>query len=466
VAGAEYGNGTTNAEIYNPQNNSWSIVPIPAGIIAGNNTINTNNQSNTAGFSDAGSVVLNDGRVLIAPVYPYFSGYTTIYDPVANTWTTQALIRGSDEDEAGFVKLPDDSILTIDYGTQSSERFVPSTNTWVDDGSVPVALYDPYGLELGPCLLLPNGTAFFIGSTPYSAFYTPGGDINNRWTRGPDLPANLGAPDAPAAMMPNGKILCLLSPTPTSTNNIFTTPIYFYEYDYQIGANGTFYPISAPGGQASLSGVTFNCRLLDLPDGTVLFTSGGTQLYVYVPDGTPIPSGKPAIQTVSWTSSSSLHLTGTLFNGISQGTSYGDDVQNDSNYPIVRFKDGSGNVNYGRTHDWSSTSVMTGNTVVSTECDLPINIFAGMGVYSLQVVANGIASDPVTFDGPVWVDFTFNFPTQLGTYALPFSTLTQGTNAVPAGGAIILKGGHSPSAVTISKPMTITADRNWAWIGQ
>ena len=29
VAGAEYGNGTTNAEIYDPVANNWNIVPVP-----------------------------------------------------------------------------------------------------------------------------------------------------------------------------------------------------------------------------------------------------------------------------------------------------------------------------------------------------------------------------------------------------------------------------------------------------
>ena len=61
----------------------------------------------------------------------------------------------------------------------------------------------------------------------------------------------------------------------------------------------------------------------------------------------------------------SFHLTGTLLNGISQGAAYGDDAQMDSNYPLVRAADGTGNVYYLRTFNWSSTGVQTGNTVVS-----------------------------------------------------------------------------------------------------
>jgi hypothetical protein len=65
-----------------------------------------------------------------------------------------------------------------------------------------------------------------------------------------------------------------------------------------------------------------------------------------------------------------------------------------SNYPIVRLTSGS-SVYYMRSHDWSSTGVMTGNTPVSTEFDVLVTVPPGS--YSLEVVANGIASDPVPF---------------------------------------------------------------------
>jgi hypothetical protein len=96
--------------------------------------------------------------------------------------------------------------------------------------------------------------------------------------------------------------------------------------------------------------------MLDLPDGTVLLSSLFTnQLYIYTSDGSPLPAGKPTIQSIFVNGDGSLHLTGILFNGISQGASYGDDNQMDSNYPLVRFTDASGNVRYGRSYNWSST---------------------------------------------------------------------------------------------------------------
>ncbi len=73
----------------------------------------------------------------------------------------------------------------------------------------------------------------------------------------------------------------------------------------------------------------------------------------------------------------------------------------DSNYPLVRLTDASGNVYYARTYNWSSTSVMTGGRPVSTEFTLPAAVNQGGGAtYSLVVVANGISSDPMLFPAP------------------------------------------------------------------
>ena len=460
VAGAEYGSGGSTAEIYDPVADAWTILTIPPGIITG------------AGFTDSGSIMLNNGRVLVFPNNPYYYGDTAIYDPVANSWSTATLYTGDNEDESCPVKLPDDSILVVDSGSTTSERYIPSLNTWTNDSICPVSLYDPYGGEQGPAFLLPNGNAFFIGSAPNFALYTPSGNTSpGTWTSG-SIPFGLGAPDAPGAMMFNGKVLCALSPTPYTSSNVFTAPSYFFEYDYTVGAVGAFTEIHAPGGGYNRNEVTFNDRMLDLPDGTVLFTDGGNQLYVYQPDGSPLASGKPIIYGVSWNIDGTLHIQGTLFNGISQGAVYGDNAQMDSNYPLVRFTDGSGNVYYGRTYNWSSTSVQTGGAIVTTECVVPSAVFSNPGVYSLQVVANGIASDPVTFYGPVWVDFNYGGLIQLGTFPFPYSTLPQGVAAVASGETIAINASSQPSTghvtvpYTISTPMTIISVYGPSTIGQ
>src|ERR1019366_9541613 len=205
--------------------------------------------------------------------------------PVANALSLgPTILHGKSEDEASLVKLPDDSILTVDFQTSNSERYIPALNQWINDTNVPDYLYDAYGSEIGAGFLLPDGNAFFIGASPLTAIYTPSGNTNaGSWTDGPSIPGNLGAPDAPAAMMVNGKILCALSPTPFGSNppatNVFTVPTSFYEYDYSVGTTGAFTQIHAPGGGFTLPFATFVQRMLDLPDGTVLFNGVGNQLY-------------------------------------------------------------------------------------------------------------------------------------------------------------------------------------------
>ncbi len=209
-------------------------------------------------------------------------------------------------------------------------------------------------------------------------------------------------------------------------------------------------------------------KMLDLPDGTVLLSYFNTQLFVYLPDGFPLPAGKPTITTITANADGSYHLVGTKLNGISEGATYGDDAQMNSNYPLLRLAatDGSGHVYYARTYNWSSTGILTGSTPVTTEFALPGSVLAGGGTnYSLVVVANGIASDPVTFFGPVWVDFNYHGTPQTGTFTFPYGTLAQGVAAVPAGGTIYIKPGFSTERPTITKALTLVAVGGTATIG-
>jgi hypothetical protein len=173
-----------------------------------------------------------------------------------------------------------------------------------------------------------------------------------------------------------------------------------------------------------------------------------------------VASGKPTISSITANGDGSYHLAGTQLNGISEGAAQGDDAQMDSNYPLVRLTDGSGNTYYGRTYNWSSTSVQTGNTPVSTDFSLALAIYGNGGPFSLVVVANGISSDPVSFtpSSPnVWVDFNSVQPFEFGSFSFPDKTLVKGVTDVPAGGTIAIKPGSSTETMTISKAMTIMA---------
>jgi hypothetical protein len=218
-------------------------------------------------------------------------------------------------------------------------------------------------------------------------------------------------------MMNNGKILCAVSDTPTSGNH-FPSPTSFYEFDYSVGG-GTFTSVLAPGGGASLSGVAcFMTNMVDLPNGQVLYGQqaiggsappGSRRYYVYTPSGSPLPAGKPTI--TSFSKCGKYSLTGTLFNGITEGASYGDDWQMSSNYPIVQLKNGS-SIYYCRTFNWNSTGIQRGSSPDYTEFTLPAGLPIGP-TYELRVIANGNASDPISVS-----DFT------ISNLAVPALTLS------------------------------------------
>ncbi len=374
VAGGEYGSGHDHAELYDPLNDIWNTIPDP---IPG------------VGFSDAISETLPNGNVLLAPVSEF--GGCLIYNVSANTWQTAGSTKN--QNEVAWTKLPSDNILTINTASTNSDHYVPSMNQWLTDDPLPLPVYGK-GAELGPGFLLPNGNVFYIGGTNNTAIYTPGSTPASAgsWVAGPPLVFGtnaLGALDAPAAMMVNGKILCNLGPVDGGG------PSYFYEYDY---VSNAFTQVSAPGGGSTYNNPPYVTSMLCLPDGSVLFVGGqdSQNLYVYTPDGSPLAAGQPAINSITENADGSYHLTGTGLNGISEGAAYGDDEQMASDYPLVRLTNSSGGfVYYARTYNWNSTSVQTGSRVVTTEFTLPPNIPGG--TYSLVVVANGNPSAPYTF---------------------------------------------------------------------
>jgi ELWxxDGT repeat protein len=436
VAGGEYGTGYSTAESYNPLTNTWTMAP---AIVP------------TQGISDACSAILPDGRVLVAPVSASPSLSTYIWNPATNTWTTGPSVLGN-QNEAVWVKLPDDSILTVDIGSTNSERYIPSLNQWISDATVPVALYDPYGFETGGGFMLPNGKAFFLGSLSHTAIYTPSGTNSpGTWVAGPDIPGPSGTPDAPAVMLRNGKILCAVSPVPTSGNH-FPSPTTFYEYDY---VSNSFTAVPTPTG-GTLNHATYYGTMLCLPDGTALYADFNSQVYSYQHDGVPLAAGKPTITSVTQNVDATFHLVGTQLNGISEGSSYGDDNQNNTNYPIVRLTSGS-SVYYARTFNWSRTSVQTGNTPVTTEFSLPAGL--PQTPYSLSVIANGIASDAVAFNP--FINLTVTLPASAIEGDAPL-TGTVTASPAPASDLLVTLASGDTSEATVPATVTILAGQTSA----
>jgi hypothetical protein len=467
VAGGENGNSYDTVEIYDPVADSWSVAVNPAYF--GN-------------IEDGNAMVLPGGQVLIEPqeASSGYSGDTFLFNPADNTFSQTAGAPLHGITESTWVKLPGNYVLTIDSDNSSSgattaEYYDPSTSKWQDltANGVPNIWPDLSGSgvvsEMGPAFLLPNRSAIFFGGNGVTAVFSP----LSLWSQGATLGGGLGMKDAPGAMMVNGKILLAVSPPGDNSSKSDVNgigPTSFYEFDYTANNGvGSFTIVPTPLFNITIAASPV--RFLDLPDGTVLMTANSTQPWVYQPDGTPLTSGQPTIESVSKNSDGSLHLVGTLFNGISQGASYGDDAQMDSNYPLARFTDASGHVRYGRSYNWSSTSVMTGSALVSTECTLP----AGASLQdTIQVVANGNASAGVHYPlfggATTWVDYSFSYPVYDGTQAHPFNTLHSafftgfmgtGVLTVQPGGILAIAGDQNTSGgdgiITITTPVRITA---------
>ena len=203
----------------------------------------------------------------------------------------------------------------------------------------------------------------------HTAIYYSTGSNAGTWAVGPNFPNNDNAGDSYAALLPSGNVL------------VFGVSGALYEF------NGTTMTQTGTYGGAPIL----------LPTGQVMIVGTTNSISLYTAAGSPQASWAPTITSAPSTVSpgTTYQISGTQFNGLSQAMSFGDEYQNATNYPLVRITNNStGHVFYARTHDHSSMGVATGSLTVSTNFDVPSVIDAGPS--TLEVVANGIASTPVS----------------------------------------------------------------------
>ena len=378
VGGGEYsdaGGDTDRCEIYNPPTDSWISIGNPGW----------------GELGDAAACLLADGRLLVGNLG---DARTAIYDPATDAWAATGDMAARSNEES-WALMPDETVVTVSCANHpNAEKYVPSTGQWVSAGATPVELVQASSIEIGPAVLMPDGRLFCVGATGHTALYTAGANPadTGTWTAGPDFPADsagrlLKAKDAPGCLLPNGHVLCVVGSGGDGAND-WASPCMFFEFD-----GSALHRAPDP---PNANTVTYEGRLLLLPTGEVLFAAGGAAMYAYTADGSPAPAWKPVITSCP----SDVQLGGTYavygrqFNGLSQAVSYGDDAQQATNYPLVRATAPDGAVGYWRTARHSTMGVATGGATVSTQFTVPTS--AAQGSYRLQVIANGIASDPVT----------------------------------------------------------------------
>jgi hypothetical protein len=387
--------------IYDPVTNTWRSVAPPPGWTS---------------MGDAASDVLDDGTfILQQPCNTCLTNPDlTVDDALLNaknlTWTVIPATGKTDpNDEEGWTLEPSGQLLTLDvWGIGNTELFNPRDDRWTFAGATPPGSspVNPWPIvEVGPQVEMPGGNTFVVGAgtstdeypspcttdaeTPTALYQYKAGTAGT-WAAGPEIPTidneEYASTDGPGSVLPDGNVLFDAS---ACTYNI---PTHFFVYN--ASSNTVTQVPDAPDAENDTS---YQTRMLALPNGQVLYNDGSNEMEVYTVGGTPNPAWEPSIGSLS---STNLHpggtysLSGKQLAGLDQGAAYGDDVQDNTNFPLVRITNtATGVVTYARTQDWSSVSVAPG-TSSSTGFTIPRSTPRGRS--ALVVVANGIASSPVT----------------------------------------------------------------------
>jgi hypothetical protein len=400
IEGGEYLGGTptwTNkGAIYNPVTNTWRSVAPPGG---------------WANIGDAQSDVLANGTFILSQACQnctspngVLSTADALFNATGLNWTTlSGKFKNDPNNEEGWTLEPSGQLLTVDtWLTPTTELFTPSPSlSWSFAGNTVTSPVNSPEVEIGPQVVMPGGNTFVVGAgtssdVPPKACTThrtaPTALYNyaaGKWLKGPAIPTIGGlqydSADGPASILPDGNVLFDVSPC------VFQAPLAFFLYN---AGSRTLSPV--PNIPNAANDSTFYTRMLALPNGQILFNDGSHHMLVYTAGGTPNPAWAPSINSISTTTLTpgrTASLSGTQLAGLSQGAAYGDDVQDNTNFPLVRITNNkSGVVTYARTSHWTSVSIAPG-AASSTQFAVPSATPAGAS--TLVVVANGIASQPV-----------------------------------------------------------------------
>jgi len=389
AANGAFEENSNQSYLYDVVKNTWTFVTPP-----------NNGEGDWTGIGAAPFVELADGRIMVG-----WNGgrntaglYAMLFDPKTSTWTATGTNKRTSNGEQGYTLLSNDKILNIWNGDNSpelvgyTEIFDPQTGLWTPAARIG---YDLGHGEIGPALTLPNGKVLAMGATGRNALYDP---ILNSWTSVPDFPKlknglQAVAADNPAAVLPNGNVLVQTSAFVSSTEgSFFMAPGTWYEYDTP---SNTWITLPDDLITAASGSIANGTNMLVLPNGQVMVSSEYGYMNLYTPTGKANASWLPIIDSISATNLSpkiTYTLSGKQLAGLTQGTFWGDEQQNATNYGLVQITNkASHHVFYARVTDYSNTSIAPN---VPSTFSFTFNEKVEDGPSSIRVVASGVASLP------------------------------------------------------------------------
>jgi hypothetical protein len=383
---------TNQGALYDPVANTWTPIQPP------HNGANPWNH-----IGDATSVVLANGTFMMGAAGSWTAAQA-LFDESTLSWKDTGTNKVFGNGESGFTLLPDGKVLNVETGlspsgakeiqTNTAAVYDPSTGSWSSAGTTPQPLDDPQA-EIGPQILMPKGMVFAEGANQFTAVYDT---KTGKWSAGPDFPVidgkQMTGTDACSAILPNGNVLFNGSPVTLDSNGNpqELPPTHWFIFD---GTNTT--QTSDDIATDSAREQSNNCNALVLPTGQILVDDrlGSRSIEVFNPSGVSNPSWLPVITSVesSLAPGTKYTVSGKQLNGLTQGSAFGDDLANATNYPLVQITNrATGNVTYARSFDFTSMSV-TPNLESSASFVLPASVQSGAS--DLRVVASGSRSLPM-----------------------------------------------------------------------
>jgi hypothetical protein len=387
---------------------------------------------------EEGWASMSGGLVLTYDLDPSIAtghSYAELYDPSTQVWRG---ISPADGTANGKLPLLSSTALGYELGpvlrlqdgrgfvigaNQHTALYKQTTNTWAAGPDTYGTLSNPYGsieharfgADDAPAALMPNGHVLYAADAGPNPVISNGGTTSGSSIIA-NIPSTAGLQVYWSVAQANGKSHIISSGAYITSidsvhqvhiskkahvtsasvglvfGGVFSNPTELFDFDPR---SQQISPLSPALADPNLvTDPSYLSRMLVLPNGQVLFNDGvSSQLYVYTPAGSADAAYLPVVNKVEYSGGGVFVLSGTKLNGPSDGSAYGDDVQNNENFPIVRLQSPSGQVFYCRSSNWTSTSV--GNVSESVKFTLNPAVLAGS--YELVVSAGGIASMPVKF---------------------------------------------------------------------